>query len=184
MSSGAQAQLAASQVATEAQAEANRNALDFAKQVFQYEQQIRNPYMNAGNSAVNEEMYLLGLLPNGTTGGRTGGAGGGTAPGTFHGTAGGGRGTGLANGTTPTPFQGVIPNGTTSTPFQGSLPGDIPNGVTTTPFQGTYGDQQPSQLPMVTQGGGTLMQAPDGTIRMVPASLASYFEERGLNRVR
>lgn len=61
MSSGAQAQIAASQAATEAQAQAAANALAFAKEQFQEAKTNRKPYLDAGASSTQMLMNLLGL---------------------------------------------------------------------------------------------------------------------------
>jgi hypothetical protein len=90
MSSGAQAQIAASQAATEAQAEAARNALAFSKEQFEYMKGLRRPYTDAGASATQMLMNLLGLTPGLVQGG--GGAGGGGVIG------GGGSGSGAGSG--------------------------------------------------------------------------------------
>jgi hypothetical protein len=108
MSSGAQAQIAASQAATEAQAEAARNALAFAREQFTEAKTNRAPYLRAGAGATAQLMQLLGMgegLVDGTNGGGSGGGGGGSLrsiatgaiPG-FGGSMGGSGGSGSGSG--------------------------------------------------------------------------------------
>jgi hypothetical protein len=112
MSSGAQAQIAASQAATEAQAEAARNALAFAREQFTEAKTNRAPYLRAGAGATAQLMQLLGMgegLVDGTGGGGGGIIGGGGGGGSlrsiatgaipgFGGSTGGGGGSGGSSG--------------------------------------------------------------------------------------
>jgi len=167
MSSGAQAQAAASQVATQAQAEANRNALDFAKEVYGYEQQARSPYLQGGAAGMGELLTLLGLAPMASSvGSRSSGTGlltsnsGATRRAPTSGSGGGGGGSG------PAPLQ--------------SGPGPTPSD----PYQAFVNNEQGLGrvvLPPVQSGAPVTMTAPDGTTRLVPESLVPYFQERGLS---
>jgi len=100
MSSGAQAQIAASQAATEAQAQAAANALAFAREQYGEARTNRAPYLRAGASATTALMQLLGLgeglvQGGGGIGGIGGGGGGGTGGGgTLLGLAGAGGSSG------------------------------------------------------------------------------------------
>lgn len=91
MSSGStQAQIAAAQAASGQNAEAARNALDFAKQQFAVQQAQRQPFVTAGTASLNALMNLLGLqaglVHNGSGLVAFGGGGGGTSGGTSGGT--------------------------------------------------------------------------------------------------
>lgn len=87
MSSGAQAQIAASQAASAASAEAAANALAFSKEIFNFQKGNRQPFINAGHSATGLLLGLLGLQPGlvhtpGTGGGSGSLSGGGSSGGT------------------------------------------------------------------------------------------------------
>ena len=103
--SGAQAQLAASQAATSANAEAAANALAFSRQVYEEQKQLeasrraeqmgyRFPYAWAGESGIGGAMALLGInaprsaIHGDGGGGGLGGSGGGGATSSLKGLAG------------------------------------------------------------------------------------------------
>lgn len=207
MSSGSQAQIAASQAATEAQAEAARNALAFSKEQFQAMQALRKPYTDIGASATQMLSNLLGLQPglvnNGGGGGtslvQTGGGTGSLASLGSAGTAGrtGGTNTGAGTtGTTPPPFTGEkFPNNPPA-PYQVGpigkekpVPGDQPPinegdpnwvaGGAPPPGAPPWGPTWAGVPPGKTAGTSFVTDPATGKTFTVPSNLTSLYAAKG-----
>jgi hypothetical protein len=211
MSSGAQAQIAASQASTEAQAEAARNALNFSKEIFAESKANRRPYMDAGAGATSQLLSLLGInqFSPGTPGGGGGGTyGGGTGGGASlssiarGGTTGGTTGGSTGGGTSGTSTGGTPTSGDTSKsgypPYDPAFrkPTVDPNGAYFEP-QFPYFDHTKEPMPgggtkgllSVTSGGQPTdpstkaipMVDGNGVEQWVPSSLVPFYQQRGLS---
>jgi len=200
--SGAQAQLAASQAATSANAEAAANALAFSRQVYEEQKQLeaqrraeqmgfRFPYAWAGESGIGGAMALLGInAPRSAIGGNGGGLGGsgGGAVSSLKGLAGvGGTSRNPTSGprTSPTAPPSAPPVGkpSTGTPYGGI--GQDPQylGASKTFDEGAFRryeqplgpDEDAIQQPLAT----IKMFDSTGAPRDVPSSLVPFYQSRG-----
>lgn len=184
--SAAAAQLTASQASTAAQSEAARNALNFAQQVYEEQRSSRAPYNRAGQAGLQQWVNLLGLqgLAGNLSSGGTGGGGSSTVGG------------GQRFVQTPSGLQ-QQPLGTNT--YQGwldqeknlgrvVLPADEPTTLPPTPVPQQDPENEPiSQINpgwrTYDNASGIYLQAPDGSSRFVPPSLAPFFEAQGYTRL-
>ncbi len=147
MSSGAQAQIAASQAASAASAEAAANALAFGKEIFGQQRTDRAPYIRAGGLATQGLLNLLGLNPvvfrNPGGGGGGGTVGGGntlrsvaTGSSGSSGGSSGGSGGGRSGGGSVPPLTGSVVKPPLTGPDWGRRPGDRDIPSTKVPYSG------------------------------------------------
>lgn len=199
MSSGAQAQIAASQAASAQQAEAAANALAFSKEIFNYQKGQRQPFVAAGQSATTALMQLLGLgeglVNGGGTGLRAGGGGTGggvnknqpTTSGTLKGYAlgplqtfpSGIQGRSIIGGDPNGPnYFGLDDTSGTASATKGGLAG-VPSATAGPEDRGMLGITSGGQAGKTAGATAVMAVSPDGDERWIPSSLASFYRARG-----
>lgn len=202
MSSGAQAQIAASQAASAASAEAAANALAFSKEIFNYQRGQRQPYVDAGHSSLSMLMGLLGLQPGLV---HNPGLSPGGGSGTLRSMASGGGGApsgGSPGGSSPGRSAPPPPTNTYSKPVTGPVYGSRPddrfNPVMKAPYSGIdLGTGRPITPPSapkllsVSSGGSggskplstgadvVMVTSPDGAQHWTSASMVPFYQARG-----
>ena len=208
MSSGAQAQIAASQAASAASAEAAANALAFSKEIFGQQRADRAPYIRGGHAGLEGLLALMGLQPGlvhapGTGGGLQSGPGGGGATlSAFAGGSSGSRSSGGSSGGSSGSY-GVPPGGAATNFNVTKPPAGTPLHPKLNPPEMTGARDLPYNRPpysgidiatgkpilSVTSGGTpgvptktaatAVVTDPSGQSTAVPISLVPFYQARG-----
>jgi len=167
---GAKKQSDASKQAAQTQTDASNQALGLQSQIYQQTRSDLSPYRNAGTSALGAEMGLLGLNPAAM------GGGGMDQMQHISGVAGG---AGPANGLTGPAGPYGSQGGAISDPSaNGGYGGQVP-GTGTLGSSGSAADNNSSYGPKSSPIPQLKVQAPDGTIYLVPANQAGDAQKNG-----